>query len=286
MGAVPWALLSALGFSTMALLMKRLAEQYPQWEIIFFRASINCAIVLGAMLARRQTLFPPQHRRLLLFRGVMGTASLVCYVEAVYRLPLSIASVLNQSTPIFVILVSWLAIGEKLRGLQIGWIGVAVGAASILIDPALMLPNSAPLAVPLTGALFALAGAACSGMTFVAIRAVSQKVSANTIILHFTTIATLVSAPQAWRVFRTPDTADTLTLIAMGLCASVGQYAMTRAYALAPAGLVASLGLTGAAFSTFYGIAFFGEKLAWLQWGAMVVLAAALLSVNLMQKSR
>jgi S-adenosylmethionine uptake transporter len=62
----------------------------------------------------------------------------------------------------------------------------------------------------------------------------------------------------------------------MGVLASIGQWAMTRAYASGSTLLVANLQYSGVVFASLIGIVFFGEVLPWQAWlGIALVIGSA-----------
>ena len=69
-----------------------------------------------------------QRRGLLITRGLLGSAALLCFFEAIDRLPLASATVLQYTYPTFTAVAALLLLGEQLRrriviAVLLGWTG-------------------------------------------------------------------------------------------------------------------------------------------------------------------
>ena len=95
---VLYMVLSALGFSTMAMLVKVVGARLPTGEVVLARAVMT--LVLSYAMVRQAKLSPwGNERGRLLLRGVLGFAALGCYYIAVVRLPLADATTLHFTQP-------------------------------------------------------------------------------------------------------------------------------------------------------------------------------------------
>ena len=119
--ALGWMLVSALSFSTMGALVKALSGRLPEAQIVFARASINFALVAGAMAWRKEPFFSSS-RNVLLLRGLFGVVSLCCGFYTLRSLPIGVAVLINWCAPAFVILISVLFLKETLRPATLAWI--------------------------------------------------------------------------------------------------------------------------------------------------------------------
>jgi drug/metabolite transporter (DMT)-like permease len=118
-------------------------------------------------------------------------------------------------------------------------------------------------------------------LAFVAVRAATATFGVNLIVLYFTGIATLLSAPWALLDRQWPDLKTALVLIVMGAAASVGQIGMTKAYGYAKAGLVSTMGLMTAGFSTLFAVVILHETLSHRQWAGVALMMVGIFAVTL-----
>ena len=75
------AIFASLIFSVMNALVKTIADDIPTGEIVFFRSSIGCLLVL-LLMYRHGVAFSREDRPLLVLRGTMGGLYLICYFTA------------------------------------------------------------------------------------------------------------------------------------------------------------------------------------------------------------
>ncbi len=269
--AVMWSAASALFFSLMSVCVKLAMPTIPHFELVFFRSLINLLVVLP-FVRLESKIFLQKGAFLLFVRGLGGFGSLACLFYSIEHLPLAIASLLSWCSPLFVVLFSRLFLSEKLSLRSLLWIGVTFSGVVLL---AMKKPGEVRV-LSLWGVGLGLFGAACAGLAMVAIRAASSQFSLSTIIFCFVSVSTLISAPLAYREFKTPHLKETVLLLGIGLFASLAQYMMTHAYQLARAGLVSTVGLTTAVHSAFFGWVFFHETLFINQWLGIGVIGVAI----------
>lgn len=265
---------SALGFAVMVGLVKLLSGKIPVWETVFFRSAANLAFAALWLLARREQLVRKE-RPLLLFRGVMGSVSLLCLFYSIGHLPLTIAMMTSWSSPVFVVLYSWLFLKERTSWSQMVSLAGGLAALALILDLHASAVGTDFGSGAVSGGLVAFVGAACAGWAYLAVRKASATVSVMQIVFHFAGVATLVSMPLAFAGWVSPAPADLLWLVLMGLSATLGQVAMTSAYRFARAGVVSTMGLLTSAFSALIGWFGFGERLLGSQWAGIAILALA-----------
>jgi drug/metabolite transporter (DMT)-like permease len=270
----------AAGFAVMAYFVKKLGHRIPPFETVFFRSLVNLVCMTIWMRATRHVWKPVSRRDLSLLglRATAGFVSLCCYFYSLQNLPLSIAGLVSWTSPLFVAVFSALFLGERLPPRALLCIGGAFAGLVLLLAP-----GQVGLA-DLSGVTLAIGffGAACAGAAYVTVRAASRRLSPNLIVFGFVFLATLASLPLAAAQYVQPTWADGWELLAMGLAATWGQVAMTRAYQHAPAGIVSAMGLLTAVFSALLGVWAFGETLAVEQWLGIVVVVGSLAWLRLL----
>jgi drug/metabolite transporter (DMT)-like permease len=184
------------------------------------------------------------------------------------------AVLLNYSLPIFIPFVESVWLGEAFpRRL---WIPVVVGFLGVLV---ILRPGSG-LMEPV--ALLGVASALFAAVAQVGVRRLTRTEPVTRIVFYFAIIATFLSALPTAVSWRAPHGLVWLAAAAMGLTATLGQLAMTRAYAHAPASQVGPF---------IYSSVVFAAALDWLFWrklpdaftvaGGGLVVAAGILSLRL-----
>lgn len=245
-------LTSVFLFSILNVLVKITTETFPVNEVTFFRNAfalipVVMAVAMQGGVATLRTERPQGH----LWRATIGLTSMSLMFWSFDLLPLADATALNFTAPLFLTALSVPFLGERV-GLH-RWSAVAVGFVGMLV---MLRPGSDMLEL---GALVALSAAFCQSFAMIAIRQLSRTESPNTIVFYFTLITTVLCAltlPFSWV---TPaGWWDFALLAACGLTGGTAQLFLTRAYALAPAAVVAPFTYASLLFAAAFG---------WLLWG-------------------
>lgn len=242
--------LSALLFSAMGVLIRYASHTVSNELIVFMRNLTGCVMLLPLLAVHGRGLLrtrvPLQH----LWRGVVGLAAMYGFFYAIAHLPLSSAMVFTYSSPVFIPLIAWLFLHERLTW-RMG-IAALMGFAGVLMVCRPDLAGAGWItAVGLSASLLA-------ALAFVTVRALSATEPTTRIVLYFSLISAAVSAVPllwAWRPLTLPELGYT---VGAGILATLSQLAMSRAYSLAPAGRIGP--------AAYLAIVFAGVW-AWLLWG-------------------
>ncbi len=249
--SVIWALLAALTFSVMGMLIKLLGQRYSPIEVAFFRSFLGIIpllpfIVEGGFGALR-TAHPFQH----LFRGTLGVVGMFMGYWSVTKLPLALSTAVSFTAPLYMIFMAVLFLGETVRWRRgtatfMGFLGVLV----------IVRPFDGQISLPMA---VALAGAFLSACTITLIKKMSGTEKPATIVFYLSVISTVVSGIPLIFVWQTPDGFDLLLFLATGLSGGAGQVMITQAYAEGEATAVAPIDYLRLLFAILFGFFIFGE---------------------------
>ncbi|MFM7675301.1 MAG: DMT family transporter [Synechococcus sp.] len=273
--------LSALSFSLMGVCVKQVGGRIPAAEVVLFRALLSVALTW--VLLRRAGVNPWGHRRgLLVLRGVLGTAALLCVYIALAELPLASATVLQYLYPTFTALLAWLALGERLSwrlltAMALGWLGVLLVAR-----PAALLPlaGGGP-ARPALPVAIAVAGALGTALAYVSVRQLGRSEHPLVIVFFFPLVAVPLSLPLVALQPVWPTPVEFLWLVGVGLFTQLGQVWLTRGLTALPAARATAISYVQVVFAGAWGWLIFREPLSpTTVVGAALVLAATALSLG------
>lgn len=242
--------LSALLFSAMGVLI-RLASHTVNNETIVFMRSVVGSILLLPLLAVHgtallKTSVPWKHA----WRAVVGLAAMYGFFYAIAHIPLSSAMVFTYSSPVFIPLVAWLFLKEAITARMM--IAATLGMAGVLMvcKPELA-GNGWILIVGISSSLLA-------SMAFVTVRSLSTTEPTTRIVLYFSLFSAGISAiPMLW-AWHPLNAYELLLVTGVGLLATLSQLAMSKAYALAPAGKIGPAAYLAIVFAGLW---------AWILWG-------------------
>ncbi len=191
-------------------------------QVTLARFAVGMAAVAGLFVSRPGT-FRPVRRWLLVSRGVFGGFAALLYFLAIERIPAGEATLLNNTFPIWGVLISLFLLGERptihlavALALASGGVFLVLGGGQIRLHLG-------------TGEIFAIVSAITGGAAVTSIRALRATDNAPTIFFAFAVGGFLVSIPfgfSSWPSSVIPYVAT----LAVGVVAFLAQLLMTEAY--------------------------------------------------------
>lgn len=271
-------ILAGLFFAGMAAAVKEVSADIPLFQVTFFRAAVS-ALIIGAAMRFRNIEVRGRNRKLLLIRSLVGFIAMSLNFFALSRIGLGDASILNQSSPVFVMLLSWILLEERANGKLIAL--TLLGFAGIF----LILRPSGHIDLVAGGA--GVLGAVFAALAYVSIRHLHQTDSFWTMSFYFMAVAAALSLVPMLATWRTPDAAQFLLLVVSGIFGTMGQLLMTYAYKHEEASWVAPFTYSGVLFSFLLGIFLFGERLDWgSALGSLIIMGSSIALIRLKRSIR
>ena len=231
--AAIWMLGSVVSFTVMAVAARNVSAVHDTFEILTFRSAIGFVLVLiygyaTGRIAEVSTRNLPGH----FIRNIVHFTGQNLWFLAITLIPLAQVFALEFTSPIWVILLSPLFLGERLTAQRL--LAAALGFAGILI---VARPDMAALS---PGILAAAAAAVCFAAVTILTKRLTRGVSVIGILFWLTLMQFcfgLICAGFDGHI--TWPTAQTLPWLALiGLCGVVAHLSLTTALSLAPASYV------------------------------------------------
>ncbi len=259
---------SAIFYALMSACVKAVGPSIPIYETIVFRAGVS-VVVIAILLRKASIPFKAVNFSVLMFRSITGLTAMACNFYVLNHLTLGDASMLVNTFPLFVALLSIFILGEKPSPALWLWITLAVIGVSIILKPQFNFFNYA--------GFIALISALLTGVVVVAIHQSHETEPALRIAFYFTTSSTLFCFPLLFYHAVMPDFKQFLFLMGAGTCGTIGQITMTKAYGLEDVSRLAPLASVGVIFSFILDILFWAAipNLWTLAGGTLVLLACA-----------
>ncbi|WP_456381899.1 DMT family transporter [Hydrogenimonas sp.] len=271
---------SALVSAMNGAVAKVLGEELSAMEIVFFRNLIGVLIIF-ATLRHTPPKLPGGEPHLLLLRGFFGFSAMILFFYTITTIPLGEAITLNKTSPLFVTILAFLLMGERLN--RYGMTALAVGFFGVLlITKPVGFEMGYEHFLGLLGGFFA----ACAYATIKKIRHIYD---ARIIVLSFVGMGTLlplllfaaapfVETPPTlaflFPAFTLPQSLHTWLLVAfMALISTLSQWMLTKAYSLGKAGIVGVVSYTNIPFAVGFGWMLgdpFPDLWVWLGIGLIV----------------
>jgi drug/metabolite transporter (DMT)-like permease len=249
-----WILVSSTAFAGMGT-FTQFAGRACSWQMT---AIVRCLIPLVVVLVwakfdgvRLAIWGPPA----LWWRSLAGSFSLVGSFYVLNRLPLTDVYTISNLFPIWIALLSWPLLGA-IPGPGV-WLSVGSGVLGVVC---IMRPRFA------SGDYAVLVVVAVSVFTALALMGLNRlsRLDPRAVVIHFSATA-LLFAIAALFVFGDRDAAEDFTsqhalqLLGAGVCATVGQYYLTKAFAAGDPAKVSVVGLTQIVFVLFLDVVLLGN---------------------------
>ncbi|WP_269623139.1 DMT family transporter [Prochlorococcus marinus] len=269
---------SALAFSLMTVCIKQLNGRIPVAELIFFRSLFS--IITTRLMMIKDDINPwGANKKLLISRGLIGTAALFCVFKAVESLSLAAATIIQYTYPVFSAILAWPFLGEKIRSkiifaIILGWIGIQV-----VVHPLWTSPSSQNLTFLPIG--IALGGAFLTALAYVTVRKLSKSEHPLVIVFYFPLISIPVTLPFLFQQGVIPQGDEWIWILGIGVFTQLGQLLITQGLSLLPAGHAGSINYSQVFFASLWGTIFFSEPVTlYLVIGAACILLATLISLS------
>jgi drug/metabolite transporter (DMT)-like permease len=269
--AVAWMLMAVACFSLMDAGMKQLSSSYPTLQVTFLRGAASLPFVLVWVLvtAGPRSLIPVRWG-LHLLRGLLGMTMIGCFVFALRSLPLSTAYTIYFVAPLLIAALSVPLLGEHVGPRR--WIAIGIGLVGVLVvlrpgvDGFISIPG---LMVLLAATAYAVAAITVSMLT--------RTDTPQSMVVWFLVILALGAGLLAIPDWQPLQLSHAGLIAGMGLAGAGGQVALTRAFQLGEASLIAPLEYTGLVWVIGWDLLFWGvlpDRATWL--GAAIIVASGL----------
>ncbi|KFX69106.1 membrane protein [Pseudomonas taeanensis MS-3] len=265
--------LSALLFALMGVGVREVSISVNNESVVFFRNLVGVLLFLPLILLKGTRPLRTGRLKSHLWRTFFGLAAMYCFFYAIAHLPLADAMLFTYSAPVFTPLIAWCWLKEPLSKRILATTIIGLLGVLLVAKPSAALLDSQ--------ALIGMAASILAAFAFVSIREMSDTEPAFRMVFYFSLFSALISAlPLAW-AWQPVSQHELSLLLFIGLLATASQIIMSKAYSLAPPGLIGPV--------AYLAIVFAG-LIAWLRWGetpdltslfgAALIFASSLLSIR------
>lgn len=264
---IVWMCGAAFCYAALYATLRQITAKFSPLELIFFR-SMFCTLFMLPWLARvgLGVLYTPR-LPLHLLRMTATYIAGVLWVYGLAHLPMADVNALNFTSPLFVVLIAMLFLGD--RGGVHRWIVLGVGFVGtlVILRPGITVVSFAALVTLTSSCFFAVSHSITKLM------ASTENPNLNVFYLYaLQTVLALVPASFAWV---TPDLDDLAWIVAVSLCTLGAQQCIVRSLTSSPASLVMPFNFLQLPLVALFGLAIYGEETSIWTWiGAAVIFAA------------
>ncbi|MEN8007644.1 MAG: DMT family transporter [Candidatus Krumholzibacteriota bacterium] len=250
--AMAWMVVSGLCFALMGATVK-LSGDVSLTTKVFFRNLVTLVITgIVAVNTRQNPFGPTPHARLLIGRSVCGLAGVLLYFLALSNLNLADASLLNKTSPFFVMVFAVVLLKEPFDRLLVPALIAAFAGALLVIKPSFDY-ELLPAVAGFFSGMFA-------GLAYTLVRSLKGRESPNRIIFTFSLVSTLATLPWLIAAPPRPTAGQWLALLGTGVFAAGGQYGLTFAYHHARASRISVFTYLHVLFALIVGFVIWDER--------------------------
>lgn len=258
-------------FSLMDAGLKGLSAHYPPFQVAALRGASSLPLVAAwalstagwrALLRVRW----PLH----LLRGVLGIAMMASFVYALRTLPLSTAYSIFFVAPLLITALSVPILRERVGPRR--WTAIGVGLLGVLV--VLRPTGEGMLTLAGFAVLLAAFGYAVSAIT---VRVLARTDSTQAITFWLLALMALGAGALAWPGWVALRAEHLWIVAGIGLAGAFGQWAITEAFRLGEASLVAPLEYSALVWGLLLDLSLWGvlpDRMTWL--GAAIIIASGL----------
>ena len=264
-----WMLVSAAALAGLTGVVRHMSAGLHPFEIAFFRSFFGLLILAPWLMRSGLGVLRTKRLGLYTMRCALGAATMLMWFTAISMVPLADAVALGFTSPLFVILGAALFLGEVVRGRRLG--ATLCGFAGALI---ILRPGSGVLDL---GAVLVLLSAVTLAGANLSVKELSRTEPVQAIVTYMVIFMVPLTFIPALLVWQTPTPAQLAELAGLAAVATLGNYAMTRAVAVADASAVMPYDYARLPFVALIGFFVFGETSDAATWiGAGVIAVASL----------
>lgn len=267
--AILLMLLSMLGFSAMTAVIGLLADSMPSTQMVFLRNILSLFIVIfwTAALHRGRPSFKTTRLMGHFWRASVGTVAMQLWFYSLGVMPITLATALSFTTPIFSVILAILFLGER-AGIR-RWCAIMAGFAGVLImlRPDIHGINTAAIIVLISSFCMAISGALVKHLT--------RTEPPETIVFFMSLFMIAWSLPTGLAHWQPFTSWQFFLVFLIALFSTVAHLLMTRAFMRADLVVLMPFDFTRLIFTAALAYLFFGEVVdAQTITGAAVIVAA------------
>lgn len=275
MRAVVWMSGAVGSFIAMAIAARAVSFELDTFEIMTWRSAVGLAIMVGVLtVGRRWHLVTTRQLPLHVARNVMHFTGQNLWIFAVTAIPLAQVFAMEFSSPIWVLVLSPLLLGERMtimRGLA-----ALLGFAGVLM---VARPGAQEIS---PGLITAALAAICFAFNFVLTKRLTRTIPTPGILFWLTTIQLGLGVVCAGYDgdLALPTAATLPWLVVIGCAGLLAHFCLTTALSFAPATVVVPIDFARLPMIAVIGALFYAEPLDW--WvlaGALVIFGGNYLNI-------
>ena len=248
--AITLKILSVLSFVIMDVLIKKLADNFPTNEIIFFRCIFGLVPVTFMMFWSKSSI-KTSKINLHIYRAIVASLAMFAFFKSFHILPLAEVSSISFASILITTILAIHLLKEKV-GIR-RWIAIFIGFIGIVI---ILRPSSSMFNFYMLLPLF---GAAAISVAIIIMKSTLKFDTPQTCSFYMHIIVALIMLGTLFFNFITPNYKQLFLLFCMGFIGGIAQILLTNAYKLSEVSTLTPIDYTSILWAITFGIIFFSD---------------------------
>ena len=259
-------------FAGVDAMTKFLRADYPALQMLFVAMAFSLIPVTAQGLwTQGRDIFRLRRRGLMTVQVILGAGSQLLIYWSLKELPLALFSVITFTAPLFLVVFSWLLLGETIGPRRA--IAVALGFVGVVLATLPEMPGLEASALNFS-ALAALAASVTYALVLITINRMEDE-GTGTQGFYNTLGHVILLWPVLLLDWQPVAGADWFWFAALGVTTGTGWVMTVHAYRIAAASLLASYEYLYLVWAGLFGYVFFGELLGLAFWLAALLIVGS-----------
>jgi S-adenosylmethionine uptake transporter len=277
MQGVFWAVMVCLISSFNDVCIRLTGSRLESLQVSFFRFLFSTLTLLPIILSSNRAAFKTAHPGFHSLRALLGYCAIACWCTGVALVPLSIASIMAQTVPFFVLPMAAVLLREK-----IGWQRTVATLAGFMgIALTLQPVNGSSALFSLgdlnAGSLWLVAAAVMFAASDILNKKMVTRESDLTMLFYFALGTTLIGFAPAYFVWTPPTLRELFYLFCLGGGANLILYCLLKAFAATEISALQPYRYVELIFAGLFGWLLFNEVPTIMTlMGAMIIVPSTL----------
>jgi len=251
-------------------------QVYPGHELVLAR-SIVTFVISWSIIRYRGISMWGVNKKWLLIRSLAGTTALTIFFYTIHHIPLAIAIVVQNLSPIFTVILAMFLLKERVRTLQWFFIVMSFFGVALIAYDQLGHGDSNFGEISFFWLGMGMVSAFISAIAYTAIMKLRTTDSPIVIVMYFPMLAIPLMTILCFFEFTVPQGIEWLILLTIGVFTQFAQIYMTKAFHQGTAAGIIPFKYLSIIYAFLVGYFFFGEKLSWtVDVGIAIVLIGVL----------
>lgn len=272
--AIRWMTVALFAFTLIAIAAREAGRGLPTLDIMFYRCWLGAAVIAIALYASGQRIIDlrPQQTTLIVVRSAVHFVAQYAWLAAVTLIPLAELFAIEFTAPLWTALFAPLFLGERLTGTRLA--AAVLGFAGIVI---IVGPGGMTLSA---GTLYACTAAIGFAFHYLATKRLTRTEGALALLFYTHLLQAVIATFIALPTLNAPDPTTAAWVVALTVLGLVAHYALTQAFSLADAIIVAPMDFLRLPLAALVGVLLYAEPLQpFLIVGAGVIVFANFLNI-------